>query len=123
MTSTATLAMVTIDCADPARLSAFYAAVLGWEVRHSEDEYAMIAGEGTPIGFGRVPGHQPPTWPDESGAKRFHLDTHVTDLAEAEARFVRLGATRPVHQPGGERWRVLLDPEGHPFCVCPRPAE
>jgi hypothetical protein len=24
---------------------------------------------------------------------------------------------RPDHQPGGDRWRVLLDPAGHPFCL------
>ena len=35
----------------------------------------------------------------------------------AEAACVQLGATRPEHQPGGDRWRVMLDPAGHPFCL------
>ena len=35
----------------------------------------------------------------------------------AAAASLKLGATRPDHQPGGDRWRVLLDPAGHPFCL------
>lgn len=115
----ARLAMVTIDCAAPGELAAFYAGVLGWEVTHSEDEYAMItgAGAGTAIGFGRVEGHTPPPWPDEAGAKQFHLDLSVEDVAAAEAACRGLGATVPDFQPGADRWRVLLDPAGHPFCL------
>jgi hypothetical protein len=33
------------------------------------------------------------------------------------AKFLDLGATKPDHQPGGDTWVVLIDPEGHPFCV------
>lgn len=35
---------------------------------------------------------------------------------EAERRLLQLGATRPEYQPN-ERWRVLVDPAGHPFCL------
>ena len=38
---------------------------------------------------------------------------------EAIDRARELGASLPDDQPG-ERWRVLLDPVGHPFCLCPR---
>ena len=41
----------------------------------------------------------------------------VDDIAAAETACVQLGATRPDHQPGGDRWRVMLDPAGHPFCL------
>ncbi|GAA3758798.1 putative enzyme related to lactoylglutathione lyase [Spinactinospora alkalitolerans] len=123
MTATATLAMLNLDCADPSALAGFYGAVLDWKVVHSEEEYAMVSGEGTSIGFGRIEGYRPPEWPDTSAAKRFHLDMHVDDLDAAEERCVALGATRPAFQPGGDRWRVLLDPAGHPFCVCIRPGE
>ncbi len=27
------------------------------------------------------------------------------------------GATKPEYQPGADRWRVLTDPAGHPFCL------
>lgn len=78
----------------------------------------MITGDGTTIGFGRVEGFTPPSWPD-AGAKQYHLDFRVDDLAGAEATARELGATVPDFQPGADRWRVLLDPAGHPFCLCP----
>jgi hypothetical protein len=30
---------------------------------------------------------------------------------------LELGAAKPDFQPGEDRWRVLLDPAGHPFCI------
>jgi hypothetical protein len=33
-----------------------------------------------------------------------------------------LGATKAGSQPDPEHWRVMLDPSGHPFDLCPRPA-
>lgn len=121
MSGIATLAMVNLDCADPRALAEFYHEVLGWPVTHSEDAYAMIGDGATSIGFGRVDGHRPPRWPDEDAPKRYHLDLYVHDLDEAEARCRELGAAKPDFQPGGDRWRVLLDPAGHPFCLCPAP--
>jgi len=39
-------------------------------------------------------------------------------LAEEMLReYAALGATTPEYQPG-ETWRVMLDPAGHPFCLC-----
>ncbi|PZG03552.1 hypothetical protein C1I95_33755 [Micromonospora craterilacus] len=32
---------------------------------------------------------------------------------------LKLGAAKPEHQPGGDRFRVLTDPAGHPFCLVP----
>ncbi len=112
----ARLFMVNIDCPDPRALAAFYAKLLGWETTHSEDEYAMIVGDGGSIGFGRVENFRVPSWPDTTGSKQFHLDLGVQDLAVAEQLCLELGATVPDHQPG-ERWRVLIDPAGHPFCL------
>nr|WP_238449382.1 VOC family protein [Micromonospora sp. 4G55] len=66
-------------------------------------------------------GYQPPRWPDETAAKRYHLDLYVDDLTVAEKEFVAAGATKPEFQPGDGRWVVLLDPVGQPFCICPRP--
>ncbi|KAA2251366.1 VOC family protein [Solihabitans fulvus] len=116
MTALATLAMVNIDAADPEVLAAFYHQVLGWDVTHSERDYAMISDGTTAVGFGRVEGYRAPQWPD--AGKQFHLDFHVGDLAEAEARCLELGAAKPEFQPGGDRWTVLTDPSGHPFCIC-----
>ncbi len=114
---TATIAMLTIDCADPAVEARFWSDLLGWKVAHSEDAYAMVTGDGGPaLGFGRVEDYVPPAWPGPD-VKQFHLDLAVDDLDAAEARCRELGATVPDFQPGEGRWRVLLDPSGHPFCL------
>lgn len=115
-TPAARLAMVTLDCADPRVEAAFWSAMLGWDVAAVEDEYAMLTGPTSALGFGRVPDYQPPTWPDTGGTKQFHFDLAVDDIPTAEARAVQLGASVPEDQPG-ETWRVLLDPAGHPFCL------
>jgi len=44
----------------------------------------------------------------------------VDDLDKAEEQALALGATKPDSQPTPERWRVLLDPAGHPFDICIR---
>jgi predicted enzyme related to lactoylglutathione lyase len=116
----ASLAMINLDAEDPAALAAFYSQVLGWEVLHTDTEYAMIGDGSTSIGFGKVPGYSAPGWPTEAAPKRYHLDFYVDDLDKAEEQAVALGATRPAEQPTPERWRVLLDPAGHPFDICLR---
>lgn len=119
MTATATLIMVNLDCADPQALAVFYGNMLGWDVTHSQPEYAMVSDGSTSIGFGRVDGYQPPDWPDNEATKRYHLDMSVEDLPVAEEACLALGGTVPDFQPGGDKWRVALDPAGHPFCLCP----
>lgn len=115
-TPIATLAMVTLDCADPPASATFWSELLGWPVAHSETDYAMLAGPSHALGFGRVENYEPPTWPNEHGSKQFHFDLAVSDLDDAAAKAVHLGATLPDDQPG-DTWRVLLDPAGHPFCL------
>ena len=116
MTSTARLAMITLDCADPVASGAFWSALLGWEVAASTTDYAMLTGPSHALGFGRVEDYEPPTWPNDHGSKQFHFDLAVADLDAAQQAAVQLGATVVDPQPG-ETWRVLLDPAGHPFCL------
>jgi catechol 2,3-dioxygenase-like lactoylglutathione lyase family enzyme len=113
----ARLAMVTLDCADPAKVSTFWAALLGWEQTYLDENYAMLMGPSNALGFGRVADYEPPAWPNERGSKQFHFDLAVEDIPALEHRCVHLGASVPDDQPGGDRWRVLLDPAGHPFCL------
>ena len=114
----ASLAMINLDATDPAGQATFYSQVLGWEVLHSQDEYAMI-GDGTvSIGFGQVPGYSGPGWPDETTPKRYHLDFYVEDLDKAEEQALALGATKAAEQPTPDRWRVLIAPDGPPFDIC-----
>lgn len=118
MSGFASLAMINLDAEDPAAEAAFYSRVLGWELLHTSDDYAMIGDGSTSIGWGRVPGYSGPGWPAEAAPKRYHLDFYVDDLDKAEEQALALGATKPSDQPNPDRWRVLLDPGGQPFDIC-----
>ncbi|GAA3047630.1 hypothetical protein GCM10010464_09790 [Pseudonocardia yunnanensis] len=41
----------------------------------------------------------------------------MDDLDEAEAHLCSMSARLAEVQPGGDRFRVLIDPAGHPFCL------
>lgn len=116
-TPIASLYMFNLDCTDPHNMAVFYAAVLGWDITYDEAEYAMVSSGNTRIGFGRVEDYTPPAWPGLGVPKQYHLDLEVDDMAQAEAACSGLGAAIPDFQPGGGRWRVLIDPAGHPFCL------
>ena len=121
MTGFATIAMISLECTNPTEQASFYAEMLGWDVTHSEADYAMISDGTSSLGWGRREGYQPPVWAesgDEDAPKRYHVDVYVEDLDDAEAQCVKLGGTKPDFQPGGDRWRVMLDPGGHPLCLC-----
>lgn len=118
MTLTARLLAVTIDCSDPLRLARFYQQFLGGELRSSHPDFVVLAGDhDTRLDFQRVANHQPPPWPDPAAPQRLHLDFQVADLGKAERYLLGVGAELASYQPGGARFRVLLDPEGHPFCL------
>ncbi|MDX3070861.1 VOC family protein [Streptomyces sp. NPDC088354] len=122
MTLPMRLTAVTLDCADPEALAAFYQRATGFALHPDSDgDFAGLTREdGFFIGFQRVDGYRAPSWPGPLVPQQGHFDFAVDDLAEAEAELLGLGATAPEHQPGGDRWRVLLDPAGHPFCLARR---
>ncbi|WP_406346010.1 VOC family protein [Streptomyces sp. NBC_00648] len=113
------LTAITLDCPDPLALAAFYQEATGLEPHPKSDaEFAGLnSADGLFIGFQRVDDYQAPGWPDQTVPQQMHIDFEVDDLDEAEARLLELGAGKPEHQPGGERWRVFTDPAGHPFCL------
>ncbi|QKV97495.1 VOC family protein [Streptomyces sp. NA02950] len=113
------LSAITLDCPDPPALAAFYQQATGLEPHpKSHADFAGLTGEdGLLIGFQRVENHRPPSWPDPTVPQQLHLCFAVEDLDEAETRLLELGAGKPDHQPHEERWRVLTDPAGHPFCL------
>ncbi|MGN5379707.1 glyoxalase [Streptomyces sp. MUSC 14] len=111
-------AAVTFDCADPAELARFYGELLGYPTLFSTDDFFFLGKEGAAgLGFTRVADYRPPTWPDPAQGKQAHIELGVDDLDSAEQHVLELGATKPEFQPQPERWRVLLDPAGHPFCI------
>jgi hypothetical protein len=113
------LTAIILDCADPMALALFYQRATGLELHPKSDAgfAGLIHQGGLSLGFQRVDDYRAPQWPDQSVPQQFHFDFAVEDLEEAETRLLELGATKPDHQPGGDRWRVLLDPAGHPFCM------
>ena len=112
---------LVLDCRDAAALSAWWAAVLDYEVLGTDDDGAIEIGP---------PGQEPkgvvptivfaPVAEPTPGKLRLHLDLNATDRdQDAElARLHALGATRAdVGQTGEESWHVLADPEGNEFCL------
>lgn len=116
---------VVIDCIDLCRLAEFYAKLIGWETVFSDAEYAVIGAPGSRQGaypgitFQYNPDYERPVWPEKSGTQQQmeHLDFAVDDLEGAVRHAVDCGATIAAEQ-FSEHWRVILDPEGHPFCLC-----
>ncbi|MEU9110673.1 VOC family protein [Streptomyces sp. NPDC048483] len=113
------LSAITLDCPDPLSLAAFYQQATGLEPHPKSDAdfAALNRADGLFIGFQRVDDYRAPSWPDQTVPQQLHLCFAVDDLNEAETRLLELGAGKPDHQPHEERWRVLTDPAGHPFCL------
>jgi hypothetical protein len=112
----AKLTCAVVDCADPKALAAFYLQLIDAEVLFEDDTYSFIGHRGqVNIAFQRVADYRPPAWPGPD--KQTHLDFRVPDVPEAEQALLALGATKPDFQPGADKWTVLLDPAGHPFCI------
>jgi catechol 2,3-dioxygenase-like lactoylglutathione lyase family enzyme len=110
-----------IEAPDPGALAHFYSDLLGWPIGHEEPGTAILAApQGSIyIVFQQAEGYRRPVWPPAEGQQRpmMHFDFQVGDLDAAVADAVALGATLADHQPQ-EHVRVLLDPAGHPFCLC-----
>jgi hypothetical protein len=107
---------VTLDCADPAPLGAFWAALLGGEVVKSTPTTVMVLSSTIDVAMVAVEDYVAPTWPDDSVPKQLHLDIAVRDLAASVAEAERLGAREAATQLRPDGWRVMFDPAGHPFC-------
>ncbi len=137
---------VTFDAHDPARLAEFWAEALGYvippppEGHESWDAWAVAMGipeerwndaralvdpdgNGPRLFFQKVP-------EGKTAKNRVHLDVNVAgDAADRDARWAAVqaeadrlegvGGARLVEHRGmvGERWIVMLDPEGNELCL------
>jgi predicted enzyme related to lactoylglutathione lyase len=105
------IAALAVDCQDPSGLARWWSRLLGGEVEVDADGVATLhAPGGLAIDFVGVP-------EAKTVKNRLHLDLRSTDLAEATAQVVALGATRADDVYDGGRWQVLRDPEGNEFCL------
>jgi hypothetical protein len=102
-------------------LATFYSSLLDWSIVHEADDVAIIKPpqDGVYMVFQLANDFVAPVWPAETGDQRtmMHLDIEVTELDEAVAAAISLGAREAQFQPQ-ENVRVLFDPVGHPFCLC-----
>lgn len=97
----------------------FYAAIAEGRVppESGSDDWVQIQmADGVDIAFQRVAEYEPPQWPD-GRPQQAHLDFDVADLDAAEEAVMSLGARKSTTQPAPDKWRVFLDPAGHPFCL------
>jgi predicted enzyme related to lactoylglutathione lyase len=121
-----------LDAADPVQLARFYEALLGWTMTECEgprpgyppeDAWARLrspAGD-QKIEFQWEQHYTPPVWPPRPGEQQMmiHLDVIVEDLDAGVAWARDVGATVAEHQPQHHGFHVImLDPAGHPFCMC-----
>jgi hypothetical protein len=118
----AKLKEIVFDAEHPARLARFWAQVLeGYAVRaYDDEEVARLAALGLTTETDpsvMVDGPGPSLCFQLAGPAargKIHLDIVGGTRAHEVARLEALGArVRDAH----ERWTVMLDPEGHPFCV------
>lgn len=114
---------VVLDTDDPPALAEFYAGLLGWDVvRREEDWWTIHNAErsGPTMSFQLALNHRPPTWPDNQVPQQYHLDLDVprAQLASSVAYAQSLGATMADNSASAASFVVLLDPSGHPFCLC-----
>jgi catechol 2,3-dioxygenase-like lactoylglutathione lyase family enzyme len=111
---------IVLGTPDPRKLAAFYQRMLGWEKTADEPGWVMLKAphDGTGLSFQEEDAHVRPVWPSRPGDQQMqvHLDIAVDDLDEATTHAVDSGATTAEFQPQ-PHVRVMLDPDGHPFCL------
>jgi catechol 2,3-dioxygenase-like lactoylglutathione lyase family enzyme len=117
MTARARLAGVSLDASDPDQLARFYQDYLELERVWESPDFVALSGAGVFLTVQRVEDHRPPDWPTGNAPKQMHLELAVSDLEPAEEAALALGARKAEVQPAPARWRVLIDPAGHPFCI------
>jgi catechol 2,3-dioxygenase-like lactoylglutathione lyase family enzyme len=112
----------TISSPDTRRLAQFYADLLGWIVVDDSGAWLRVrppAG-GMGLSFHHEHNYEQPVWPTVPGEPlmMIHLDIGTDDLGAGVARAIELGASLAEVQPQ-PGIRVMLDPDGHPFCLFP----
>ena len=110
----------TLSTPDVARLARFYELLLGWDRVDDSAGWVRLRSPagGAGLSFHHDEHFHRPVWPAADGEQQAmaHLDIATDDLDAAVTRAVDLGATIADHQPQ-RSVRVLLDPDGRPFCL------
>jgi hypothetical protein len=124
--SIAHYAYTAIDCDNPVELAHFYSKITGLMVQPFDlGETAETCewlelwdeNERTKMAFQKIDNYCKPTWPRGGLPQQVHMDFHAKDLEIAEKMLIEIGAAKAEYQPKPHRFRVYLDPAGHPFCI------
>jgi predicted enzyme related to lactoylglutathione lyase len=114
-------------------MARFYGEVFGWEITSRDSPDSRLGGSGwvcmsgppggPSVSFQAEKWYEPPKWPEVSGAqaKMMHFEVVVDDVEAAVELVVRAGGRVAPTQPTDRdpyELRVMLDPAGHPFCLC-----
>jgi catechol 2,3-dioxygenase-like lactoylglutathione lyase family enzyme len=116
----------TLSTRDPRRLAGFYEALLGWDRHADEDDWVVLRAPGDgdrsghALAFHEDVEYVPPTWPSRPGQQQMmaHIEVATDDVESAVAHAMACGALLADFQPQADV-RVMLDPDGHPFCLFP----
>lgn len=111
----ANLSALVFDCADPLTLATFYQGLIGGEIEPQSEWVNLVRAGDLTLCFQHVDGYLPPTWPTQERGQQIHIDFHTSDRQEHVHRASELGAER---QEVNNGFTVMLDPAGHPFCIC-----
>jgi catechol 2,3-dioxygenase-like lactoylglutathione lyase family enzyme len=116
------ISATVLNATDPGALAAFYQELLGWVRVADEPDWVKIEppGGGTGLSFQPESIYVRPTWPAAPGEQQMmmHLDIASSNVDVDVARAERLVAKLADVQPQADV-RVMLDPDGHPFCLFP----
>ncbi len=110
-----TLDSIAVDCPNAKEIATFYGGLFGGE---AGDDFVMVRDGKVEIWFQEVEGYLPPTWPTQERGQQLHLDLLTNDIVAAAARAESLVAIRADVPRESESFLVMIDPIGHPFCLC-----
>lgn len=114
------LTTTTLSTPDARSLAAFYERLLGWERGADEPGWVTLrAPDGAhALGFHDDVAFRRPTWPSTTVDQQMmvHLEIATDDLQAAVDHATSCGASLADAQPQDDV-RVMLDPDGHPFCL------
>jgi hypothetical protein len=115
-----------LDCDNPVELAHFYSKITGLKIQPFDEgetaetcEWLELWDEKnrTKMAFQKIENYVKPTWPTGNLPQQAHMDFHAKDLDIAEKQMFEIGAVKAEFQPKPHRFRVYLDPAGHPFCI------
>jgi predicted enzyme related to lactoylglutathione lyase len=105
-----------VTCEGSREVGYFWSEALGWPLVWDQDQETAIR---SPNGGPKISWGGPPLSP-KTGKVRLHFDLAPAANADQQAevdRLVSLGATPADIGQGEVSWVVMVDPDGHEFCV------